>query len=153
MKSLSRWLAGMEAKVLPAESKYERLRREWAKKRRQERLAFIAHVPPDLRAAVVAVWNDPDHSEGETFSSWVMWPFDHRQPIPAGFEFPRALVEFMVRPGRPFFMGHHCERCGLSVPIYLLGADGFPPLSDLKVFPTCPACGGKTSSTGRRVDR
>jgi hypothetical protein len=122
---------------------------EWREQEQRERDAFLSHAPADLRAAVDAGFSE-SNPESETFASWLLWPFAKwAPPMADDFVFPRALVEFMLSPPRPIWMGHCCERCGLYVPLYLVPSrDPTPPPADLRVFPTCPACGGKTSFSG-----
>jgi len=109
----------------------------------QRRVAFLMMVPEDLRMAVGIALCDPngDHS----LHSWALWPFAPWATVPPGFQFPRTLVEWLLKPPRGWFFGHTCGRCGLRVP--LLATDPHDPAAPpVAVFPTCPACGGRTSS-------
>ncbi|HJZ55977.1 MAG TPA: reverse transcriptase-like protein [Gemmataceae bacterium] len=47
---------------------------------------------------------------------------------------------------RRAWMGHHCGRCGMSVPLLTTWENDPDRPSSIVVFPTCPdpACGGKT---------
>jgi len=108
-----------------------------------ERVAFLMMVPEDLRMAVgVALC---DRVRGEYLSDWACWPFARWATPPAGFQFPRALVEWLLDPPHAWFLGHTCERCGLKVPIPHAGSDDPRPRPSPAVFPACPACGGKTT--------
>ena len=65
--------------------------------------------------------------------------------MPAGYQFPRVLVEWMLNPPRSWFLGHHCERCGLGVPLLTTWSNDPNPAPSIVVFPACPACSGPTS--------
>ena len=110
-----------------------------------ERLAFLMMVPEDLRMAVgIALC---DRVRGEYLADWTCGPFARWATVPAGFQFPRALVEWLLDPPHPWFLGHNCERCGLGVPLRVTSSnDPVPPPPTIVVFPSCPACGGTTSS-------
>jgi len=107
-----------------------------------KQVAFLMMVPEDLRMAVgIALSYDADCGLHE----WAHWPFAQWATVPAGFRFPRALVEWLLKPPPGWFFGHTCGRCGLRVP--LLPADSNDPAAPpVRVFPYCPACGGTTSS-------
>ena len=108
-----------------------------------ERVAFLMMVPEDLRMAVGIALSDPDGDDA--LHSWAHAPFARWATPPAGFEFPRALVEWLLRPPRGWFPGHCCERCGLGVPLLVTWSNDPDPPSSIAVFPACPACGGKTT--------
>lgn len=110
---------------------------------RRQRDEFLTHIPADLRARVSAAI---DSDRGEGFGSLMSAPFARwAPPVPAGFEFPRALVGWMLNPPRGYWMGHHCERCGLAVPLLATWSNDPGPPPKLSVFPACPACGGRTT--------
>lgn len=108
-----------------------------------DRAACLGRVPDDLRAAAGAALADP--LRGEDLADWVLWPFAPWATVPAGFRFSRALVEWLLHPPRPWFLGHHCGRCGLGVPLLSTWSNDPNPPTTIVVFPACPACGGKTS--------
>lgn len=107
---------------------------------------FWTWVPEDLRAAVAERLNGPYAEDPESYASWALWPFARWAPDPGQeFRFPRALVEWLLDPPHRFWMGHHCGRCGLSVPLHFTSSNGLDRPTDLRVFPLCPTCGGATS--------
>ncbi|QDU23605.1 hypothetical protein [Urbifossiella limnaea] len=108
-----------------------------------ERVAFLMMVPEDLRMAVGIALRDPDGDDA--LHSWVSRPFASWASIPAGFQFPRALVEWLLARPHAWFLGHSCERCGLGVPLLSTWSNDPAPPPTIVVFPTCPACGGVTS--------
>lgn len=108
-----------------------------------KRVAFLMMVPEDLRMAVGIALSDPDGDDA--LHSWALWPFARWATIPAGFQFPRALVEWLLGRPHAWFLGHHCERCGLGVPLLSRDSRDPNPPPTIVVFPTCPACGGPTS--------
>ncbi|QDU21276.1 hypothetical protein [Urbifossiella limnaea] len=108
-----------------------------------ERVAFLMMVPEDLRMAVGITLRDPDGDDA--LHSWVARPFARWAVAPAGFQFPRALVEWLLGRPHAWFLGHHCERCGLGVPLLTTDSRDPSPPPSIVVFPTCPACGGVTS--------
>ncbi|HEX4611628.1 MAG TPA: hypothetical protein VH092_25760 [Urbifossiella sp.] len=110
---------------------------------RAGRAAFLGLVPADLRAAVAGVFADPDRAE--RLAEWVLYPFARWAAPPAGFEFPRPLVDWLLAPPRGWFLGHACERCGLAVPLLTTWSNDPTPPQSMVVFPACPACGGQTS--------
>lgn len=112
----------------------------------RQRAAFLVWVPEDLCGAVLERLDGPYAEDSESYASWSLWPFARwaQEPGPE-YRFPRALVEWILDPPRAFWMGHHCGRCGLSVPLYSTHCGDPDPPKDLRVFPTCPACGGVTS--------
>ena len=59
-----------------------------------ERVAFLMMVPEDLRMAVGIALCDPDGDDA--LHSWASRPFARWASIPAGFQFPRALVEWLL---------------------------------------------------------
>jgi hypothetical protein len=65
--------------------------------------------------------------------------------MPGDFEYPRKLVEWLLRPPRDWFLGHACGRCGLNVPLLVTWSNDPTPPKSIVVFPICPACGGPTS--------
>ncbi len=108
-----------------------------------ERVAFLMMVPENLRMAVgIALC---DRVRGEYLADWACWPFARWATVPAGFQFPRALVEWLLDPPHPWFLGSNCERCGLGVPLRVTSSNDPSPPPILVVFPACPACGGRTS--------
>jgi len=108
-----------------------------------ERVAFLMMVPEDLRMAVgIALC---DRVRGEYLADWACWPFAPWATPPARFQFPRVLVEWLLKPPRGWFFGHTCGRCGLRVPL-LPNDSNDPATPPIRVFPSCPACGGTTSS-------
>ncbi|HYH64252.1 MAG TPA: hypothetical protein VD866_06100 [Urbifossiella sp.] len=113
----------------------------------ERRVAFLMMVPEDLRMAVgIALC---DRVRGEYLADWACWPFAGWATPPAGFQFPRALIEWLLNPPHPWFLGHNCERCGLGVPLLALDSrDPAPPPPTIVVFPACPACGGRTTFMG-----
>jgi hypothetical protein len=141
--SLQRRLATLARRVAPADGGYARLVRQWAEDRDRDRRAHLARVPADLRDAVAALLGGPD--EADELSSWVIWPFARWAVMPAGFVFPRALVEWILHPPRGWYMGRTCGRCGLNVPLLSTWSNDPDPPGTIVVFPTCPACGGRTS--------
>jgi hypothetical protein len=126
----------------------------WGEAWRRDVEAFLPHVPADLRDAV-RVASRGRH--GDAIASWIQLPFARwAGPLPADYRFPRRLVEWMVAPpgGRSYFMGTHCGRCGLSVPLITHKSDDPDRPADLRAFPSCPACGGPTSfGANWRCDR
>ena len=108
----------------------------------QRRLAFLMMVPEDLR---MAVGIHLSHHEDESLHSWALWPFAPWAAVTPGYQFPRALVEWLLNPPHRWFLGHHCGRCGLGVPLRVLDSRDPNPPTTLVVFPSCPACGGVTS--------
>lgn len=117
----------------------------WREEYRRERDRFLSHIPPDLRTAVDAAF-DADATTQEDFTSLMSHPFARwAPPMAADYQFPRALIEWMLNPPRAFWMGHNCERCGLTVPLYTTWANDPDPPPSVVAFPTCPACGGTTS--------
>jgi hypothetical protein len=112
----------------------------------RDRAAFLTHIPADLRPRVSAALANADGPQGESLSSWQLWPFARwAGPVPAGFVFPPAFVAWLLDPPRDFWMGHTCGRCGMSVPLYFTHNNDPDPPPALSPFPTCPACGGRTS--------
>jgi hypothetical protein len=112
----------------------------------EERIAFLEHVPEDLQQAVDSRFMSTHEPTCDVFASWRQGPFARwAPPMPANFEFPRALVEFVLNPPARFFFGHACEQCGLSVPICTLWDGKTGPRPDPTPFAACPACGGRTS--------
>jgi hypothetical protein len=112
----------------------------------RKRAEFLVHVPADLRPAVVAALDDPDPVRNEQLATWQLWPFARWVgPIPAGFVFPPAFVAWLLDPPRGYWMGHHCGRCGMTVPLFNTWSNDPDPPPVLSPFPTCPACGGRTS--------
>lgn len=109
------------------------------------RVRFLMMVPEDLRMAVEIALADPDGDD--SLHSWALWPFARWATIPPGFQFPRPLVEWMLRPPRGWFVGHACERCGLKVPLLSTWSNDPDPPPTVVVFPAFPACGGKTTYT------
>lgn len=107
-----------------------------------ERVAFLMMVPEDLRMAVGIALS---YGDDDALHSWALWPFARWATVPAGFQFPRALVEWILRPPRGWFLGHACERCGLAVPLLTTWSNDPDPPPSIVVFPACPACGGQTS--------
>jgi hypothetical protein len=107
-----------------------------------ERVAFLMMVPEDLRMAVGIALS---YGDDDSLHSWALWPFARWATIPAGFQFPRALVEWLLNPPRGWFLGHNCERCGLGVPLLATWSNDPDPPPSIVVFPACPACGGKTT--------
>jgi len=141
-RSLSRRLAGVALRQAAAANR-RAARDEVADAWEAERAAFLGLVPGDLRAAVGAALADP--VRGEDLADWVLWPFARWATPPAGFQFPRALVEWLLHPPHAWFLGHSCERCGLKVPLLMTSSNDPSPPPTIVVFPTCPACGGPTS--------
>jgi hypothetical protein len=141
--SLQKRLLALARRAVPAEDGYARLQRRWAEEAAQRRQAHLARIPKDLRPAVAALLADPD--EAEHLSSWVSSPFARWATMPDGFVFPRALVEWILHPPRGWYMGRTCGRCGLNVPLLSTWSNDPDPPSSIVVFPTCPACGGRTS--------
>jgi hypothetical protein len=113
------------------------------------RVAFLMTVPEDLRMRVGIALCDPNGDD--SLHSWALWPFARWATPPAGFEFPRALVEWVLHPPRGWFLGHACERCGLNVPLLATWSNDPNPPPGIVVFPACPACGGKTTFTAAFV--
>ena len=112
----------------------------------RRREASLSLVPEDLRAAVESRLRPARAVQAETFSSWLHGPFARWAPAPAaGYRFPRSMVAWMLDPPRRFWMGHHCGRCGLCVPLYATWSNDPDPPPVLGPFPACPACGGATS--------
>jgi hypothetical protein len=121
---------------------------EWAallEEYNRRRADFLARIPADLRAAVDAALRAPFGSEAgfaslerDPFAPWAL-------PMPADFTFPRGMVAWMLDSPREYWMGHHCGRCGLTVPLFLTWSNDPDPPPDLAAFPICPACGGRTS--------
>jgi len=85
------------------------------------------------------------YQDDDSLHSWALWPFAPWATVPAGFQFPRALVEWLLRPPRGWFLGHTCGRCGLKVPLLVTWSNDPGPPATIVVCPTCPACGGVTS--------
>ena len=113
---------------------------------RHQREVFLTWVPEDLRGAVVERLDGPYAENTESYASWSSRPFGRWAPVPGPeFRFPRVFVEWLLNPPRSFWMGHTCGRCGLSVPLHSTYSGDPNPPQDLRVFPTCPACGGVTS--------
>ncbi len=100
-------------------------------------------VPEDLRMAMSIALCDPNGDD--SLHSWVLWPFARWATLPAGFQFPRALVEWFLNPPRSWFLGSNCERCGLGVPLLTTSSNDPNPPPSIVVFPACPACGGKAT--------
>jgi hypothetical protein len=99
--------------------------------------AFLGRIPAELRAEVVAAFDDPDRAEG--LDEWVLRQVADRAELPGLF--PLALVRVMLDDPEASLL-HECERCGLGVPIRAGCAQPFKPAVTL--FPACPACGGRT---------
>lgn len=114
-------------------------RRREAEERRwlEERAAFLGHIPADLRAEVAAALSDPDRAED--LDDWVLHPVATVAPVPELF--PAALVRVMLDDQEASLL-HECERCGLNVPIRPGCAQPFKLA--VRLFPECPACGGRT---------
>jgi len=110
-----------------------------------ERVAFLMRVPDDLRMAVGIALCDPNGDDA--LHSWAAQPFARWATVPAGFQFPRALVEWLLSRPHSWFPGHACERCGLKVPLLIFDSTDPTPRPSIVVFPMCPACGGATSHT------
>jgi hypothetical protein len=81
----------------------------------------------------------PNHFQH--LEDWINQPFAPWATMPPDYVFPRALLEEFFAPADTLAMRHACEQCGLCVPVYTFGPDDNVP-----VFPSCPTCGGKTSS-------
>ncbi|MDY3563395.1 hypothetical protein R5W23_004898 [Gemmata sp. JC673] len=112
----------------------------------RDRTAFLALVPEALRERMAARLDEPYGPDSESLASWVGVPFARWAPAPAPqYRLPEALVAWVLDPPRPFWFGHHCGSCGLAVPLVLVPSSDPRPLADLRAFPTCPACGGRTS--------
>lgn len=103
----------------------------------EERIEFLRRVSADLRAVVAAALADPDRA-GD-LGGWVLWPVASGASMPAAF--PAALVRAMLDDPDACPL-HECERCGARVPVRAGCERPFKPAVTL--FPTCPACGGRT---------
>ncbi|WP_439620677.1 hypothetical protein [Gemmata sp.] len=91
-------------------------------------------MPAEFRAALAARLNGPYDAALEALASWACAP-----PPAPGFRLPVALAAWVLDPPHRYWVGHHCGACGLAVPV---GLD-----RPVRPFPTCPACGGATTST------
>ena len=112
----------------------------------RRRADFLARIPADLRAAVDAALRAP-FATRTAFADLERGPFaPWAPPMPDDFTFPRGMVAWMLDPPRAYWMGHHCGRCGLTVPLFLTWSNDPDPPPTVIAFPTCPACGGATSS-------
>ncbi len=112
----------------------------------RDRAAFLALVPGHLRGAVASRLDGPYGPDSESLAAWVGAPFARWAPPPApDYRLPEPLVTWVLDPPFRFWFGHHCGGCGLAVPIYLLPSSDPRPRADIRVFPSCPACGGVTS--------
>ncbi len=110
------------------------------------RESFLARMPDEMRAAVESRLDGPYSQFTEVMASWASAPFARWAAEPAAeFRFPRGLVAWVLDAPRRFWMGHHCGRCGLAVPLYFTWSNDPDPPPDLRPFPHCPACGGITS--------
>ncbi len=58
--------------------------------------AFLAMVPEDLRMPVAVTVCNTDARD--SLLSWAAAPFARWATIPPGFQFPRALVEWLLHP-------------------------------------------------------
>jgi hypothetical protein len=132
--------------------RFEAIVAGWGEAWRRDVEAFLPHIPADLRDAV-RVASQGRHADA--LASWMHSPFAKwAGPLPPDYQFPRALVEWMAGPARNYFMGHACGRCGLSVPLLSTWSNDPDRPAALKVFPSCPACGGPTSfGANWRCDR
>ncbi|MCE9566055.1 MAG: hypothetical protein K8U57_28885 [Planctomycetes bacterium] len=112
---------------------------------RRQRNELLRHVPLDLQATMGTLL-DTDPLVVETLILWLGCPFARwARPANPDYRLPRSLVEWMIAPPRAYWMGHHCERCGLGVPIFSTWANDPNPPSTVIAFPNCPACRGRTS--------
>lgn len=142
-RALGRRLAGLARRGAEAAARHAKATAV-VDARHAERVAFLMMVPEDLRLAVGVALSVPDGDE--SLHSWALGPFARWATPPAGFQFPRALVEWLLHPPRDWFLGHACGRCGLGVPLVSTWATDPSPPPSIVVFPACPACGGRTSS-------
>jgi hypothetical protein len=123
--------------VARPEDRFARQREAEWERGLETRLAFLEHIPEELVAEVAAALADPDGDEH--LASWVLWPVAQGAELPATV--PTALVRVMLDHPEASLL-HECERCGLKVPIRPGLQQPFKPA--VVLFPTCPACGGRT---------
>ena len=140
---LGRRVAALTTRLVPPDDYYARRLREMVEKADQARRDLLARVPVDLRSELAARFSDPDR-RGD-LADWADEPFARWATMPADFEYPRALVEWLLRPPRDWFLGHACGRCGLHVPLLATWSNDPDPPKSIVAFPACPACGGRTS--------
>jgi hypothetical protein len=141
---LGRRVAALTAQLSPPDDYYARRLREMVAAADRARQDLLARVPRDLRTELAAAFADPDRRHDLT--EWVGEPFARWATMPEGFEYPRELVSWLLHPPRDWFMGHACGRCGLNVPLLMTWTnDPDPPPKSIVVFPSCPACGERTS--------
>lgn len=101
---------------------------------------------------------DPNSPNQDCLASWRSYPLARwAMPLPEGFTFPRALLEFLADPPHDYFFGHSCEQCGLHVPICTFWDGKTGPPHNIRPFAVCPACAGTTSfaanwQTGPKAD-
>lgn len=140
---------------LPSPTTFQRRMADVMEEVRREREEFLTHIPADLRGQVAAAMVDPK-TEDE-FAEWTLWPFDAwAGSMSPKFEFPRVMVEWILRHTGGFAMFRGCERCGMRVPIAMPEwVKPSPVMSPAErcPFPQCPACGGPTSNGGRSSTR
>ena len=112
---------------------------------RRDFYKMLAHVPEHLCEAIFDA-RTRDSGTSHDISEWFNHPFARwAMPMREDYIFPEALVEFILNPPRDIWMGHNCGDCGLTVPLYYTWTNDPDPPKDLSCFPTCPACGGKTT--------
>ena len=149
---LSTRLARVAAAVVdPAADRRERERQEWRKRVWAERRDVLSRIDADLHPAVLAALAEMNQTGGErpAVADWVSHPVRAGDGVALPAHVPRAFVEFLLTDPDVFF-GHDCGGCGLSIPIWLVRdtrhtADVIREHGGtLTIFPSCPACGGKT---------
>lgn len=140
---LGRRVAALTAQLSPPDDYNARRLREMVAAAERARQDLLARVPADLRGELSAAFADP--SRRADLTEWAEEPFARWATMPEGFAYPRALVEWFLHPPRRWFLGHACGACGLNVLLLSTWSNDPDPPRDLVVFPTCPACGGRTS--------
>ncbi|VTR92514.1 unnamed protein product [Gemmata massiliana] len=115
----------------------ERAAAEWA----AQVEAFLVYIPADLRDAIRVRLESDDYEIAEGAADWLFSPAARwALPFPKGYQFPRAMVEWIATAPAEFNCGNCCEGCGLRVPRLWEWGKAAP---DRSAFPVCPQCGGK----------